>query len=205
MDLIKTSKLIAVVRFDETDKSIDFADACIDGGIKLIEVIVTKPNAFEIIKTLSGNNDICVGAGTVLDLKSAEEAYNSGAKFIVSPHTDPEIIEFANSMEIVSVAGAFTSSEIVRANSLGANYVKIFPASSVGPNYIKAIKEALPFVKIMVTGGINAENVKDYVLSGASIVGISTALIGNNKILDKNTVTSNTKKFIETLSLNSDH
>ena len=204
MDLIKTSKLIAVVRFDETDKSIDFADACIDGGIKLIEVIVTKPNAIEIIKTLSGNGDICVGAGTVLDLKSAEEAYSSGAKFIVSPHTDPEIIEFANSMEIVSVAGAFTSSEIVRANSLGADYVKIFPASSVGPNYIKAIKEALPFVKIMVTGGINTENVKDYVLSGASLVGISTALIGNNKILDKNTVTSNTKKFIETLSLNSD-
>ena len=77
------------------------------------------------------------------------------------------------------------------------DYVKIFPASSVGPKYIRAIKEALPFIKIMVTGGINTENVKDYLVSGASLVGISTALTGSSKALDKETVLKNAKKFVE--------
>ncbi|MGI9553930.1 MAG: bifunctional 4-hydroxy-2-oxoglutarate aldolase/2-dehydro-3-deoxy-phosphogluconate aldolase [Thermodesulfobacteriota bacterium] len=200
MNFIGANKIISVVRFDDKATSIGFANACISGGIKLVEVIVTKPDSLEIIKTLSENKDISVGAGTVLDLNSAEQAYSSGAKFIVSPHTDPEIIEFARSKNLVSIAGAFTSSEIVKANKLGADYVKIFPASSVGPKYIKAVKEALPFVNILVTGGINIDNAKGYVESGASLLGISTALSGNKKF-DGNTVTSNTQKFIEAIKL----
>ncbi|MGI9533748.1 MAG: bifunctional 4-hydroxy-2-oxoglutarate aldolase/2-dehydro-3-deoxy-phosphogluconate aldolase [Thermodesulfobacteriota bacterium] len=204
MDLFKTNKIISVVRFDEKETSIEFANACIGGGIRLIEVIVTRPDAQELIKILSENNDISVGAGTVLDLKSAEQAYSSGAKFIVSPHTDPQIIEFAKSKNLVSIAGAFTSSEIVKATKLGADYVKIFPASSVGPKYIKAVKGALPFVNILVTGGINMDNVNDYIISGASLLGISTALTGNIKTFDSNTVTSNARKFIEALNISLD-
>lgn len=204
MDLIQNNKIIAVVRFDDKYLSIDFADACISGGIKLIEVITTGPDAYELIKAISEKNEVVVGAGTVLDLNSAEKAFRAGARFIVSPHTDKEIIEFTKSNEMVSIAGAFTSSEIVRANNLGADYVKIFPASSVGPTYIRAIKEALPFVNILVTGGINIQNITDYISAGASLAGISTALTGNNKALDKDIVASNARKIIETLKTDPD-
>ena len=192
---MKKSHIIAVVRFDDKNTSIDFANACIEGGIDLLEVITIRKDSLEVISELSKNSDITVGAGTVMDLESAELAHKAGAKFIVSPHTDKDIIDFTKSKGLVSVAGAFTSSEIVQAHKLGADYVKIFPASVGGPRYIKAIKEALPFINILVTGGINLQNAKDYVSSGASLLGISTALTDPGGIVDLKAVTENSKAF----------
>ena len=199
---MKQKNIIAVVRFDEKSASLDFSDACIEGGIDLLEVITIRKNSFEVIGELSGRKDVTVGAGTVLDIESAERAYNAGAKFIVSPHTDKDIINFTKSMGMVSVAGAFTSSEIVHAHSLGADYVKIFPASTGGPSYVKAIKEALPFVNIVVTGGINRENAAEYLSAGASLLGISTALTGKVNKFDKETVIQNSADFINTIKGN---
>ena len=201
MEFNNIDKIIAVSRFDDTVSSLNFADACLEGGINLVEVIVIRKGAYQQISELSENHRITVGAGTVLDLQSAKQAHGAGAEFIVSPHTDGEIIEYARSNNIISVAGAYTSSEIVKAVQLGADYVKIFPASSAGPKYIRAIKEALPFVNIMVTGGINLDNLNEYIASGASLVGISTALTGNNNTFDKNAVASNAKKFKEALDV----
>ena len=192
---MKNSDIIAVVRFDDKNTSIDFSNACIEGGIDLLEVITIRKDSLEVISELSKNSDITVGAGTVMDLESAELAHNAGAKFIVSPHTDKDIIEFTKSKGLVSVAGAFTSSEIVNAYNIGADYVKIFPASVGGPGYVKAIKEALPFINILVTGGINLHNAKDYLSSGASLLGISTALSGAGGGVDIRAVTENSKAF----------
>ena len=192
---MKKSNIIAVVRFDDKNTSIDFANACIEGGIDILEVITIRKDSFEVIAELSKNSDITVGAGTVMDLESAELACKAGAEFIVSPHTDKDIIDFTKSKGLVSVAGAFTSSEIVHAHKLGADYVKIFPASVGGPGYVKAIKEALPFINILVTGGINLQNAKDYLSSGASLLGISTALTGAGGFEDKQAVTENSKAF----------
>ena len=192
---MKKSNIVAVVRFDDRKTSIDFSNACIEGGIDLLEVITIRKGSYEVIKELSKNSDITVGAGTVMDLESAELAYNAGAKFIVSPHTDKDIIDFTKSKGMVSIAGAFTSSEIVHAHNLGVDYVKIFPASVGGPGYVKAVKEALPFINIFVTGGINLQNAKDYLSSGASLLGISTALTGAGGLVDKEAVTKNSKAF----------
>ena len=194
--------IIAVVRFDDKKTSLNFSQACIEGGIHLLEVITIKEDSFEIIEELSKRKDLTIGAGTVLDLDSAEKAYESGAKFIVSPHTDKDIIKYTKSKGLVSVAGAFTSSEIVHAHKLGADYVKIFPASTVGPAYVKAVKEALPFVKILVTGGINQKNARDYLSAGASLLGISTALTGKGNSIEKNSVLKNSREFIDLLKGN---
>ena len=86
--------IIAVVKFDDKQTSLDFSNACMQGGINLLEVITTRKNSFEIISELSHMEDVIVGAGTVLNVVSAEQAYNAGAKFIVSPHTDKSIINF---------------------------------------------------------------------------------------------------------------
>ncbi len=187
--------LIAVVRFDDKKTSLDFSNACIEGGIDLLEVITIKKDSFEIIGELSKLKDVTVGAGTVLDLESAERAFESGAEFIVSPHTDKDIIKYTKSKGMVSVAGAFTSSEIVHAHKLGADYVKIFPASTGGPAYVKAVKEALPFIKILVTGGINQQNAWDYLSAGASLLGISTALTGKGNLIEKDSVLKNSREF----------
>lgn len=192
---MKKNNIIAVVRFNEINTSLDFSDACIDGGIEMLEVITIKKKSYEVISHLSGRKDITVGAGTVMSLDSAKQAISAGAEFIVSPHTDREIIEYTKSEGKVSVAGAFTSSEIVHAHNLGADYVKIFPASVGGPGYIKAIKEALPFVNIFVTGGITLQNAKDYFTSGASILGVSTALNGSADKMDKQKVIDSSKGF----------
>ncbi len=192
--------IIAVVKFDDKQTPLDFSNACMQGGINLLEVITTRKNSFEIISELSHMEDVIVGAGTVLNVVSAEQAYNAGAKFIVSPHTDKNIINFTKSKGLISIAGAYTSSEIVNAYNLGADYVKIFPASSGGPDYVKAIKEALPFVKILVTGGINLQNSLDFIRAGASLLGISTALTGKRVTFDKDVVLKNSENFLSSIN-----
>jgi len=192
--------IIAVVRFDDKQTSLDFSNACIQGGINYLEVITIRNNSFEIINELSNIEKVIVGAGTVLNLESAEQAYNAGAKFIVSPHTDKKIIDFTKSKGLISVAGAYTSSEIVNAYNLGADYVKIFPASTGGPEYVKAIKEALPFVKVLVTGGINFQNSLDFISAGASLLGVSTALTGKGVTFDKDIVIRNSKILLSSIN-----
>jgi len=193
--------IIAVVRFDDKQTSLDFSNACIQGGINVLEVITIRNKSFEIISELSEFEDIVVGAGTVLNVDSAERAYNAGAKFIVSPHTDKNIIDFTKSKGLISIAGAYTSSEIVNAYNLGADFVKIFPASLGGPEYVKAIKEALPFVKILVTGGVNFQNFLDFISAGASLIGVSTALTGKGDSFDKDVVLKNSKNFLSSINL----
>ncbi|MGH7885138.1 MAG: bifunctional 4-hydroxy-2-oxoglutarate aldolase/2-dehydro-3-deoxy-phosphogluconate aldolase [Thermodesulfobacteriota bacterium] len=196
IDIIKQNKIISVIKSDSYENSYNFAQACIDGGIKNIEIISTSPGAKRLIRELSKVNGICIGAGTVLDKEVAKEAIDLGAKFIVCPHTDPEIINFCRENGSAIISGAFTSSEIINAWKLGADMVKIFPSSLLGPKYIKAVKEPLPFVDIFVTGGINLENIGDYFISGAACVGLSTALLGKNKTINYHSIVEISKKFV---------
>lgn len=197
IEFIKTNKIIAVVRSESFQSTLDFAEGCIEGGIKLIEVIMTSSDALGVLEKLSEKKGVMVGAGTVLDIKMARDAYKSGARFIVSPHTDSAIVKFSKSKGVVSIAGAYTSSEIVNAWNLGVDFVKIFPASVVGPDYIKALKEPLPFVEILVTGGINEKNASDYLHAGASVVGVSSVLLGKYKKINKKVIIENAQRLIK--------
>ena len=199
VEFIKENKIFAVIKSPSYEDSYNFATACIDGGIKIIEIISIAPGAKKLINDLSNINDVVVGAGTVLDLDVAKEAIDSGAKFIVSPHTDEEIIKYCKSKDITVIAGAFTSSEIVNAWKMGADFVKVFPASVFGTNYISSLKAPLPFIDIFVTGGISHENIRDYINSGASAVGISSSLIGSSKQINYFTVKKSAERFIDLL------
>ena len=178
IEFMKKNRVVAVIRSTSYEKSLEFARACVDGGIRIIEIISISPGSERLLGELASEDGICVGAGTVLDRGSAERMSGCGASFIVSPHTDPAIIEYCRKNGITVISGAFTSSEMVNARSIGADFVKVFPASSFGPGYIKAIKEPLGFMDIMVTGGITADNIGDYLASGAALAGVSTALVG---------------------------
>ena len=177
IEFMKKNRVVAVIRSASYEKSLEFAEACVDGGIRIIEVISISPGSERLVRKLASEDGICVGAGTVLDRGSARRMHGCGARFIVSPHTDPAIIEYCRENGIAVVSGAFTSSEMINARNLGADFVKIFPASSFGPDYVKAIKEPLGFMDIMVTGGITKDNIGDYFLAGAALAGVYSVLL----------------------------
>lgn len=177
IEFMKKNRVVAVIRSASYEKSLEFARACIDGGIRIIEIISTSPGSEKLLEELASEDGVCVGAGTVLNRGSAERMSGCGASFIVSPHTDPAIVEYCRENGITVISGAFTSSEMVNARSVGADFVKVFPALSFGPGYIKAIKEPLGFMDIMVTGGITTYNIGDYLGAGAALAGVSTAFL----------------------------
>jgi 2-dehydro-3-deoxyphosphogluconate aldolase/(4S)-4-hydroxy-2-oxoglutarate aldolase len=200
---IKKNKVIAVIRADSPDIALEFARGCVEGGIKVIEVTFSFPRVERVITELSKIEDIIVGAGTLLDTKLVEKAIDAGAVFLVSPHTDEDILELAKDHKLPCIQGALTSSEIVNAWKLGVDMVKIFPASTVGgPTYVKAIKDALPFAEIFTTGGVNYDNFLDYIKAGASAVGLSSAFLTEDKKIRFNTVVENSRKIVEKLSGN---
>lgn len=181
-EMLKSCKIIAVIKTDEPDIARDLTRACAYGGIKFVEILMGDNSSLDVLEQVSAMEGITAGAGTVLSREMAEKAYNSGARFIVSPHTDPEIIHYSKSRGLVVVPGAATSSEIVNAWKLGADMVKIFPASQLGgPGYIKALRKPLGFIDFMATGGITPGNMTDYFKAGVSVAGISGALSGGGR------------------------
>jgi 2-dehydro-3-deoxyphosphogluconate aldolase/(4S)-4-hydroxy-2-oxoglutarate aldolase len=203
IEKIRIEKIFAVIRAENADKALEFAQGCVRGGLKLIEITFSFPGAEDVIAELSKREGIIVGAGTVLNLPMAKKALASGARFLVSPHTDKELIKIAKDNSVPTVQGALTSSEIVNAWKAGVDMVKIFPVKSVGgASYIKAIKEPLPFVDIMTTGGINFENFTDFLNAGATAVGLSSALLGEGGVIDRETVTERAKRVLQKLSGN---
>jgi 2-dehydro-3-deoxyphosphogluconate aldolase/(4S)-4-hydroxy-2-oxoglutarate aldolase len=199
--VIKKNKVIAVIRAETPDKALEFGEGCIKGGLKLIEVTFSFPEAELVIAELSKIDGVLVGAGTVLDADMAVKALESGASFLVSPHTGQDIIDVAMPKGVPTIQGALTSSEIVNAWKLGVDMVKVFPVSAVGgPRYIKAIKEALPFAEIMTTGGVNYDNFLDYIKAGACAVGLSSAFLTEDKMIKFDTVMQSTKLIIQRLS-----
>ena len=201
LEEIKKNKVIAVIRAETPEKALEFGEGCIKGGLKLIEVTFSFPGAQTVIAELSKIEGVLVGAGTVLDADMAVKALESGASFLVSPHTDQDIIDVAMPKRVPTIQGALTSSEIVNAWKLGVDMVKVFPVSAVGgPPYIKAIKEAIPFAEIMTTGGVNYDNFLDYIKAGASAVGLSSAFLTEDKMIKFDTVMQNTKLIVERLS-----
>jgi 2-dehydro-3-deoxyphosphogluconate aldolase/(4S)-4-hydroxy-2-oxoglutarate aldolase len=200
MDGVREHKVFAVIRAEHSGRALEFAKACIEGGIKLIEITFSFAEAETVIRGLSKENGIFVGAGTVLNLDMAKVAVNSGAKFIVSPHTDKQIISYAKSNNLMVASGALTSNEILTAWNLGADMVKVFPVKSVGgASYIKAIKEPLPFIEIMTTGGVTVENFHEFLQAGATAVGLSSTLTGKDKAFNPESIRQRASEAVEKL------
>jgi 2-dehydro-3-deoxyphosphogluconate aldolase/(4S)-4-hydroxy-2-oxoglutarate aldolase len=200
MDFVRKNRVFAVIRAENSENALRLAEACIEGGLKLIEIMFSFHGAEEVIGELSKKNDILTGAGTVLNAEMARSAANSGARFIISPHTDRESISYAKSNDLLVVSGALTPNEILKAWNLGVDLVKIFPVKSVGgASYIKAIKDPLPFIKVMTTGGVTVENFTEFLQSGATAVGLSSSLIGSDGLVDSKTISQRARKVVQIL------
>lgn len=198
MKVVEASRVFAVIRAEEPGRALECAQACIDGGIKLIEVTFSFDGAEKVLAELSRRGKAHIGAGTVLNVDLARVAASMGAEFIVSPHTDKDIISFSKSKDMLVVSGAFTSNEIVQAWNMGADMVKVFPAAQAGgPGYIKAIKDPLPFIRILVTGGVNNSNLIEYISKGATAAGLWSSLFGSDGGASPKDIRENAKQAVE--------
>ena len=180
---IEKEKIIAIVRGVGRDKLIPFCEAIVEGGIHLLEVAYPSDGSrnhqvAEEIRMLAERfgDALFLGAGTVLTPEQVRLTKAAGGGFIISPNTDDSVITATVQAGMVSIPGALTPTEIARADQLGADFVKVFPASVLGPAYIKAVRSPLSHIKLMAVGGINADNMADYMKCGVCGFGIGSDL-----------------------------
>ncbi len=200
MAAVERHRLFAVVRTETAEQAIGCAQAAIEGGVRLIEVTLTIPGWEDVFPHLRTHGGLAIGAGTVLDAAQAEAALAAGAAFIVSPNTDAEVIGLCKRRQVFVSAGGLTPTEVVNAWRLGADVVKVFPASSVGgPAHLKALKEPFPQIKLMPTGGVNADNLAAYFKAGATAVGVAGSLFEAAALArgDYAKITQNAKRLVE--------
>lgn len=172
--------IVPIIRAPSAESAARAARAIHEGGIDVLEITMTVPDALSLLRLLSSElgMDVLLGAGTVLDAKTAAECIDAGAQFIVSPGLDIETIEAVHSMDRAVMPGVLTPTEVIAAWKAGADMVKVFPCSAVGgPSYLRALKAPLPQVKLFPTGGVDLRTAPDYIAAGASALGVGAALI----------------------------
>ncbi len=175
-EALLTAKVVAVIRGEDADEAVAVAQAAIAGGVNVIELTYTTPNVAKAFEQLEGTDDALIGAGTVLDAQTARHALLHGAQFVVSPHFDEEIAKVCNRYNVPYLPGCMTIKEMVQATEWGCDILKLFPANGFEPSFIKAVNGPLPKVRIMPTGGINMDNMNDWLDAGAVAVGIGSDL-----------------------------
>lgn len=165
------SRLVAVVRSKSPDEALAIARAAAVAGVKFVEITFTVPRAIEVISALTQENDLYVGAGTVLAVEQAEAAIGAGAKFVVAPSLELNLIPVCHAAGIACFPGAATPTEILSAARAGADLVKIFPADVLGGvEFVKQMSGPFPDIRFMVSGGVNLANLAEYVQAG--VIGI---------------------------------
>lgn len=178
-EFIRNIGIIPAVRVSSAEEA-HFAAECVTaGGIPIVEITMTVPEAVKLIAHLvSHHKKMVVGAGTVLDIETARQCVDAGANFLTAPGFDVSLVEFAAAHNVAILPGALTPSEIVSAWKIGADFVKVFPCGQVGgEKYIKALKTALPQIPLIAAGGVNQQNAADYILAGAAAIGVGKELI----------------------------
>lgn len=171
--------IVAVIRGRDKEEAINFSKACVKGGVNILEITFTVPDALDVMKAIREEigDKALLGAGTVLDPTTARLAIMNGATFIVSPAFDKEVAKICNLYQVPYMPGCITATEITEALKYGVDLIKIFPGSMVGPSYFGAIHGPLPQAKLMPTGGVDVDNVKDWFSKGAFAVGVGSQLV----------------------------
>ena len=184
LKMISSRKVIAIVRGVYGEDALRLAKALHEGGIGLLEVTFDQSSeemrkkTLETIRLLNETlgGKMCFGAGTVTSVEMVRAAFDAGAKFIISPNTDAEVILKTRALGMVSVPGAFTPTEIFEAARAGADLVKVFPADVLGPSYFKSVLAPLNNVRLLAVGGVNKENIRAYLDAGAVGAGVASCL-----------------------------
>ena len=211
IQLIENEKIIVIVRGIVSEKLIPLAEAMYSGGIRFLELTysadgrVSDEKNAENIKMLSEHfeNKIYIGAGTVLNERQVELTKEAGGKFIISPDTNPCVIQRTKELGMVSIPGALTPSEIQVAHRSGADFVKLFPITNLGADYVKAIKAPLSHIRLLAVGGVNENNLSEYLRAGVCGFGIGSNIV-SKKLVDENNyeeITELAKKYVSAVKI----
>jgi 2-dehydro-3-deoxyphosphogluconate aldolase/(4S)-4-hydroxy-2-oxoglutarate aldolase len=188
---VEESRAFAVVRTETAEGAIGAGLACLRGGLRLLEITLTVPNALAAVERLRREPGAIVGVGSVTGRHQIRAAAAAGAQFAVSPHFDPDLLAEAKARGLMSSMGGVTATEAMTCHKAGVDVTKIFPASAFGPTYLKALREPLPFLRLMPTGGVDAQNPTAWLDAGASGVGLGGSLV------DKKSVAAGDWKLLE--------
>jgi 2-dehydro-3-deoxyphosphogluconate aldolase/(4S)-4-hydroxy-2-oxoglutarate aldolase len=172
-------KIVAIVRGANPKNLLRIAQALHAGGVHAMEVTLNSPGALASIEEIAGamDDNFLVGAGTVLDPESARAALLAGAKYIISPTLNKKTIRMTKRYGAVSIPGAYTATEILKAYEYGGDIIKVFPAGASGASYFKDIAGPLPFIPLMPTGGVSLDNIKGFKEAGAKAFGLGSSLV----------------------------
>ncbi|MEU4391415.1 bifunctional 4-hydroxy-2-oxoglutarate aldolase/2-dehydro-3-deoxy-phosphogluconate aldolase [Kribbella sp. NPDC023855] len=206
LELLRTDRVLSVVRAPALDDARYLCGALVAGGIHVIELTFTTadlPRHLE--RAATGDTGAVVGAGTVQTAAQARSAVDAGAAFLVTPGQGPEaaaIVAAAHDAGIPVILGSFTPSEVMTALALGADAVKIFPAHHLGPKYLKDLNGPFPGVPLVPSGGVNASNARQFLEAGALAVSAGTDVVSPADITSANwsQITTNAKAFCAALS-----
>lgn len=192
--------VIAVVRAESSEMAIKIVEACVAGGIVGIEITFTVPGAIDIISALAKRykpEEAIIGAGTVLDPETARAAILAGAHYVVSPCLNEQTVKTCLRYQVPCMAGAMTPKEVVDCMEAGADVIKIFPAALFGPSIIKNFKGPLPQAQMMPTGGVNVDNVAEWINAGAVMVGSGSDLTAGAKSGDFESITRLAREMVD--------
>jgi 2-dehydro-3-deoxyphosphogluconate aldolase/(4S)-4-hydroxy-2-oxoglutarate aldolase len=183
-ELIREIGIIPAIRVSSAEDAHFAADSVAKGGIPIVEITTTVPEAVELISHLvSHHHKMIVGAGTVLDTETARRCVDAGASFLTAPGFDLAIVEFAAKANVAVLPGALTPTEVVTAWRAGSDFVKVFPcAQHGGDKYIRALHTALPQVPLIAAGGVTQQTAASFILAGAIAIGVGTDLIPTDAI-----------------------
>lgn len=171
LQVILERRVSAIIRTKDQQLAADAMAAAVRGGFRIVEFTLTTPGALELIADFSKNEDLLVGAGTVLTPEQARSAVAAGARFLVSPVCDPEVITEAKRLSAVSIPGTYTPTEMLTAHRCGADLVKLFPAPADAVNFVSAVLGPLPELRIFPTAGVTLDNFVAVLRAGAAGVG----------------------------------
>jgi 2-dehydro-3-deoxyphosphogluconate aldolase/(4S)-4-hydroxy-2-oxoglutarate aldolase len=198
--VIDDTATVLIVRLPNADLAYDVASAAIQGGVRALEITLSIPGALGVIERLATehpDDGVVVGAGTVLDQNAAYACISAGAKFLVSPQLNRDMIRTANRYQAVTMSGAFTPTEIVETIEAGADIVKLFPTENNGTEYAKSVLAPLAHVPLMPAGGVSPQNVKAWFDAGVVGVGVGSFITkAGGEERDFSRVTSAAETFL---------
>ena len=169
-------RLSAIIRTSHADSARRAIQASVEGGFRVVEFTLTTPGALSLVSEFRKNEDLVVGAGTVLTTMQVRDSVAAGAQFIVSPVCDPDVVAEAARLDIACIPAGYTPTELQRAHLLGADFIKLFPAPAGGVEFVHAVRAPLPHLRLFPTAGISVDNFIDYLSAGCAGVGFVRAL-----------------------------
>lgn len=181
---IKEIGVIPGIRVSSADEAHFAAEAVTSGGIPIVEITMTVPGAIDLIAHLVRYHPkMLVGAGTVIDAEMAKQCVAAGASFLTSPGLNMQLVEYVTKEQITFLPGALTPTEVMNAWHVGCDFVKIFPCAQVGgDSYIRALKAPFPQVPLVAAGGVNQQTAANFILAGATAIGVGSELIPTEAI-----------------------